>query len=90
MFGAILKATNSSFQKGIQGRRRVFKSGPAEENIECRWHERGTPPLVRGLGGLPQEIFEFLALLCAFLMFFMRLGPDFSHLFMLEKIFLGA
>ena len=24
-----------------QGRRRVFKSGPAEEIIECRWHERG-------------------------------------------------
>ena len=24
-----------------QGRRRVFKSGPAEEAIECRGHERG-------------------------------------------------
>ena len=57
----------------LQGRRRVLKSGPAEEIIECRWHERGraregTPPLVRGLGGLSRENFEFLALLCAFLM----------------------
>ena len=25
----------------IQGRRRVFKSGPAEEIIECRRHEWG-------------------------------------------------
>ena len=25
----------------VQGRRRVFKSGPAEEIIECRRHERG-------------------------------------------------
>ena len=70
-----------------QGRRRVFKSGPAEEIIECRRHvrgestrggrareggehERGTPPLSRGggggVGGLPRENFEFLALLCAF------------------------
>ena len=24
-----------------QGRRRVLKSGPAEETIECRWHEWG-------------------------------------------------
>ena len=24
----------------LQGRRRVFKSGPAEEIIECRRHER--------------------------------------------------
>ena len=30
-------------------------------------HERVTLPLVRGVeGGLPQENFEFLALLCAF------------------------
>ena len=28
-----------------QGRRRVFKSGPAEEAIECRTHERGLFPL---------------------------------------------
>ena len=50
-------------------------------------HERGTPPLVRGS---PRENFEFLAPLCAFLMVFMRLGPDFSHDFLLDKIFLGA
>ena len=52
-------------------------------------HERGTTPLVSGVRGLPRENFEFLALLCAFLMGFMRLGPDFSHDFLLEKIFLG-
>ena len=37
----------------FQGRRRVFKSGPAVEIIECRRQERGgaregDPPLVRG------------------------------------------
>ena len=54
-------------------------------------HERVTPPLVGGLGGLPQENFEFLALLCArFQWGFMRLGPDFRHDFLHEKIFLGA
>ena len=76
-----------------QGHRRVFKSGPAEEIIECRRHERrestrgGLSFSSGGLGGLPREQFEFLALLCAF---FMRLGPDFRHNFLLEKIFLGA
>ena len=47
---------------GMQGRRRVFKSGPAEEAIECRRHERvrareGDYPPSRygGLGGLPPE-----------------------------------
>ena len=52
---------------GFQGRRRLLKSGPAEEVIECRRHERGKstrggtiPPLVRGcLGASPEEIFEF-------------------------------
>ena len=53
-------------------------------------HERGFPSLSWGLGGLPRENFEFLALLCAFLMVFVGLGPDFSHDFLLEKIFLGA
>ena len=44
-----------------QGRRRVFKSGPAEEAIECQRHEKGIIlALVRGVGGLPQnKIFEF-------------------------------
>ena len=53
----------------MQGRRRVFNSGPAEETIECRRdekgestrggaregeHERGIiPPLVRGVWGSP-------------------------------------
>ena len=55
----------------IQGRRRVFKSGPAEEIIECRRHEwgrarEGDSPSLGGLGGLPQENFEFLVLLCVF------------------------
>ena len=50
-------------------------------------HERGLPLL---LGGPPRENFEFLALLCVFLMGFMRLRSDFGHDFLLEKIFLGA
>ena len=37
-------------------------------------HERVTLPLVRGVMGLPQENFEFLALLCAFLMGFYAFG----------------
>ena len=55
-------------------------------------HEMGTPSLGGGGGGRgsPREISEFLALLCASLMGFMRIGPDFSHDFLLEKIFLGA
>ena len=49
-----------------QGCRRVFKSGAAEEAIECRRHERGystrggiIPPLDREFGGLPEKIVEF-------------------------------
>ena len=51
-----------------QGRRREFKSGPAEEIFECRRHKRGRAErgLPLSLGGLPRENFEFLALLCAF------------------------
>ena len=52
-------------------------------------HERrestigGTPPLVRGgvLGGLPRENFEYLALLCAFLMGFYAFGTRFQSRF---------
>ena len=47
-----------------QGRRRVFKSDPAEEDIQCRRHERGEstrggiiPPLVRGVWGPPPRKF---------------------------------
>ena len=45
----------------VQGRHRVFKSGPAEEAMECPRHERGIiPPLVRGVWGASPEIkFEF-------------------------------
>ena len=50
----------------------------------------GLPLSLAGLGGLPRENFEFLALLCASLMGFMRFGPDFSHDFLQEKIFLGV
>ena len=49
-----------------QGRRRVFKSGPAEEDIECRRHERGRAregdysPSRKGVwGASPEKIFEF-------------------------------
>ena len=41
---------------------------------------RGLFPLsLGGFGGLPEKIFEYLTLLCAFLLFFMRFGPDFSR-----------
>ena len=42
---------------------------------------RGGPPLVRGLGDLPRENFEFLALLCAFLMEFYAFGTRFQSRF---------
>ena len=67
-------------------RRRKSSSADGSRGGE---HERG-PLLSGGLGGLPRENCEFLALLCAFLMGFMRLGPDFSHDFLLENIFLAA
>ena len=74
----------------LQGRRRVFKSGPAEEIIECRRHERGRAreggsPIVRGVRGLPREHFEFLALLCAFLMGFYAFGTRFQSRFFARK-----
>ena len=78
----------SPLHTNVQGRRRIFKSGPAKEIIECRRHERGES--TRGLGGLPRENFEYLAHLCAFLMGFYEFEPDFNHDFLLEKIFLGA
>ena len=77
-----------------QGRRRVFKSGPAEEIIEFRRHERGrareVTPSLGGLGGLPREKFEFLALLCAFLMGFYAFGTRFQSRVFARKIFLSA
>ena len=42
----------------FQASRRVVESGPAEVSGECRRHERGIPPLVRGLGDLPDKMFE--------------------------------
>ena len=74
-----------------QGRRRVFKSGPAEEIIECRRHERrqntrgGWPLLLGGLRGLPRENFEFLALLCVYLIVFYAFGTRFQSRFFARK-----
>ena len=68
-----------------QGRRRVFKSGPAEKIIACRRHERGRAregdsPSRYGVS--PEKILIFLALLCAFLMGFYAFGTRFqSQLF---------
>ena len=43
-----------------------------------------------GLGDLPLEFFRILsASMCVFNVLFMRLGTDFSHDFLLEKIFFG-
>ena len=69
----------------FQGRRRVFKSGPAEETIECRRHERGIPLSLGGLGCLPRENFESLARLCAFLMGFYAFGTRFQSCFFARK-----
>ena len=80
----------------LQGRCHVFKSGPVEETIECQRHERGESTRgglhlsFRGLGGLSREHFEFLALLCAFLMGLYVFGTSFQSRFLLKKIFLGA
>ena len=38
----------------------------------------GTPPRVNGVRGLPRENFEFLALLCAFLMRFLCVWDQIS------------
>ena len=75
----------------MQGRRRIFKSGPAEEIIECLRHERGESRRgglalsLWGLGGLPRENFEYLALLCAFFMGFYAFGDRFQSRFFAIK-----
>ena len=48
-------------------------------------HERGTPLSLGGIRGLPQENFEFLALLCAFLMGFYAFGTRFQSRFFARK-----
>ena len=68
-----------------QGRRRVFKSGPAEEAIEPAEGTRGGraregdySPLVRGVWGPPPR--KVLgASMCVFNGIFMCSGPDFSR-----------
>ena len=58
---------------------------------EGREHERETPPLVRGVrGSSPRKFCIFNTSMCVFNGFCMRLEPDFSHDFLIEKIFLGA
>ena len=61
LFASILMLTN---KQTFQGRRCVFKSGPAEETFECRRHEREEstrggiiPALVRGVWGPPPRKF---------------------------------
>ena len=48
-------------------------------------HERGTLPSLGGLGGLPRENFEFLALLCACLMGFYAFWNRFQSRFCARK-----
>ena len=52
---------------------RIFKSGPAEESIECQRHKsmrRYHPPLVRGAMGVsPRFFFNFESFLVRFLWF---------------------
>ena len=43
------KSDHTTERPPQQGRRRLFKSGPAEEAIECRRHERGRAR--EGFGG---------------------------------------
>ena len=50
----------------MQGRRRIFKSGPAEEIVECRRHERGRArggdsPLSLGVRGSPPNNFRIFS-----------------------------
>ena len=78
----------------MQGPRRVFKSGPAEEAIKWRRHKRGGEPergSIPPLWGLRREFFCILsASVCIFNGGFMRFGPDFSGFgydLLLEKIF---
>ena len=81
-----------------QGRRRVLKSGPAEEIIEWRRHQRGEstrggppPPLVRGVRGSPLRKNRFFsASMCVFNGFLCVWDQISVTIFLLEKIFLGA
>ena len=50
----------------------------------------GLPLSLGGLWGLPHENFEFLVLLCAFLMCFYAFGTRFQSQFFAIKIFLGT
>ena len=45
----------------------------------------GAPLTLGGLGGLPRENFEFLALLCAFLMGFYAFGTRFQSQYFARK-----
>ena len=73
-----------------KGRRRIFKSGSAEKTSSADGtrggeHERGIPLSLGGLGGLPRENFEYLALLCAFLKGFYAFGTRFQSRFFARK-----
>ena len=61
--------------------------------LEGGEHERGTPLSLGGgaRGSPPRKFRVFSASMCVYnCCFFFRFGPDFSHDFLLEKIFLGA
>ena len=60
------------------------KSSSADGKRGGRARE-GTSPLVMGLGGLPRENFEFLALLCTFLMGFYAFEIRFQSRFFARK-----
>ena len=79
-----------------QGRRRVFKSGPAEEAIECRRHERGRAregdyfPLIRGVcGHPPRKVLNCERFYVRFLMGFLCVW-DQILVVLITKIFLVA
>ena len=62
----------------LQGRRRVFKSGPAEETIECRRHEKGGarkgelfPLSLGGWGSPPRTFLNFERFYVRFNVFFL-------------------
>ena len=56
-----------------------------EEHERGKSTRGGLPLSLGGLGGLPREKFEFLALLCAFLMFFYAFGTRFQSRFFARK-----
>ena len=94
------KRQNPLGKSPYQGRRRVFKSGPAEEPIERRRHERGESTREGraregdsrqgGKGVSPEKLLNFQRFYVRFNGFLCVWDQISVTIFLLEKIFLGA